>query len=101
MKKEKRTPDRIRDSADAIRILEFLQSIGSIITIVLSGGNVVLIIIGIVGLLFVFLMHAFYCTLYGFSNLVEDIEEIKEIMINSNIENDRINDSFDDTTDSI
>ena len=61
----------------------------------------VLIIIGIVGLLSVFLMHAFYCTLYGFSNLVEDIEEIKEIIINSNIENDRINDSFDDTTDSI
>lgn len=94
MKKEKRTPDRIKDSADAIRVIEFLQSIGSIITIILSNGNMVLIIIGIVGFLSVFLMHALYCTLYGFSNMIEDIEEIKNKIINSNIENDRIKDSF-------
>lgn len=79
MKKEKHTSERIKDAADALRIIIILVgllTIGSVIIWFTNTKNYYLLISSIVFIISIILLHACYCFLYGFSDMLDNSNKI-------------------------
>ena len=85
MKKNKTTCDRIKDAADVVRFVELiLYIIGGaglfLLPILFSYNSDLGFSLGIINLFSCFILgiilHAFYCFLYGFGDMVESTESM-------------------------